>query len=172
MGSIERFNRTLKHYMSKWMVLENTTNWIDVLDDILYNYNHTFQRGIQKIPALCTLQDEQEIYIQNLKKNKQAIQETSKHLPKVGDFFRVKLPKTNNFTKEGQTYSNKVFTTARVNRKTITDTEGNRHPIENIQVIPSTTNTRTTRETSPRQRQTQEQQRQYKAERNYNRLMQ
>ncbi len=43
-GSVERFNRTLKQMIFKWFTLKNTLNWIDVLDDLLDNYNNTIQQ--------------------------------------------------------------------------------------------------------------------------------
>ena len=38
---VERFNRTLKTGMWKYFYNEKTHNWIDVLDDLTHNYNHT-----------------------------------------------------------------------------------------------------------------------------------
>ena len=48
MGMIERFNRTMKALLSKYFSAYNTKGkWIDVLPDIISNYNNTFHRGIQ-----------------------------------------------------------------------------------------------------------------------------
>ena len=38
---VERFNRTLKTSMWKYFYNEGTHNWVDVLDSLTYNYNHT-----------------------------------------------------------------------------------------------------------------------------------
>ena len=51
MGMIERFNRTMKALLGKYFTAFNTKGkWIDTLEDIVYNYNHTFHRGIQCTP--------------------------------------------------------------------------------------------------------------------------
>jgi IS30 family transposase len=41
MGMIERFNRTIRGYFQKYFTLHNTFKWVDIIQDIEYNYNHT-----------------------------------------------------------------------------------------------------------------------------------
>ncbi len=43
---VERFNRTLKTSMWKYFYSKGTHKWIDVLDDLMGNYNHTKHRTI------------------------------------------------------------------------------------------------------------------------------
>lgn len=38
---VERFNRTLKEKMWKQFTATNTRNWINMIDDLIYNYNNT-----------------------------------------------------------------------------------------------------------------------------------
>ena len=38
---VERFNRTLKTSMWKYFYSKGTYKWIDILDDLVYNYNNT-----------------------------------------------------------------------------------------------------------------------------------
>jgi hypothetical protein len=38
---IERFNRTLRDRISKYLIAYKTHRWIDKIDDIVYGYNHT-----------------------------------------------------------------------------------------------------------------------------------
>lgn len=40
-GMIERFNRTLKEKISRYMTTKNTKIWVDVLDDLTNLYNNT-----------------------------------------------------------------------------------------------------------------------------------
>lgn len=40
-GLIERFNRTLEGIISKYQESRKRNRYIDVLEDIVYNYNHT-----------------------------------------------------------------------------------------------------------------------------------
>ena len=48
---VERFNRTLKTSMWKYFYSTGTHTWIDVLDDLTDNYNHSKHRTIMMKPA-------------------------------------------------------------------------------------------------------------------------
>ena len=41
LGKIDSFVRTLREKINKYLVIHNTTKYIDVLPKIIYNYNHT-----------------------------------------------------------------------------------------------------------------------------------
>lgn len=47
---IERFNRTLKTKMWKYLTSKNTYRYIDVLDKLVYSYNHSYHRSIKMEP--------------------------------------------------------------------------------------------------------------------------
>ena len=47
---VERFNRTLESMIARYQNSRNTNKYIDVLEDIVHNYNHTFHQSIQDIP--------------------------------------------------------------------------------------------------------------------------
>lgn len=51
---IERFNRTIRGYFQKYSTLRNTFTWIDVIEDIEYNYNHTVH---STLPIEMTVDD-------------------------------------------------------------------------------------------------------------------
>jgi transposase InsO family protein len=48
---VERFNRTLKSIMWKRFTAKNTRNWVDMLDDLLINYNNTVHSTIKMTPS-------------------------------------------------------------------------------------------------------------------------
>lgn len=48
---IERFNRTLKNRMWRYLTYTNSYRYIDVLDDIVSAYNHSFHRCIKMRPV-------------------------------------------------------------------------------------------------------------------------
>ncbi len=48
---VERFNRILKTSMWKYFYSKGTYKWMDVLDDLTRNYNHTKHRTIMMKPA-------------------------------------------------------------------------------------------------------------------------
>lgn len=145
MGLIERFNRTLKMYLTKYLVHNNTTNWVDVLGDIMINYNSTNHKTIGIAPDDVNETKEERIFIDNIKETFSNIKEVVN--PKVGDSFRFLLKK-GMFAKEGQTYSDDVRIVQKVNKISIKDTEGNSYKFNEIQIIPPQTNTRETRATS------------------------
>lgn len=47
---VERFNRTLKGKMYKYFTDKNTTVWVDVIDDLVENYNNSVHRSIKMTP--------------------------------------------------------------------------------------------------------------------------
>ena len=47
---VERFNRTLKTKMWKVFTYRQNHQWIDLLDDLLLNYNHSYHRSIKMKP--------------------------------------------------------------------------------------------------------------------------
>ena len=49
-GIVERFNRTLGEMIQKYRTLYNTTRYIDVLDDLVKNYNDSYHKGIESTP--------------------------------------------------------------------------------------------------------------------------
>lgn len=48
---IERFNRTLRNRISKYLLAYNTHNWIDKLEEIIYNYNNQVHSMTKKTPT-------------------------------------------------------------------------------------------------------------------------
>lgn len=59
---VERFNRTFKTKMYKYFTFKNTHRYIDVLDDLIYSYNHTYHRSIKTKPVDVTKENEKEIW--------------------------------------------------------------------------------------------------------------
>jgi len=48
---VERFNRTLKTKMFRYLTHANTRRYLDVLDDLLHLYNNTHHRSIGMAPS-------------------------------------------------------------------------------------------------------------------------
>ena len=48
---VDRFVRTLRSKINMYLAQHNTSKYIDVLQDIIYNYNHGYHSGIKKIPT-------------------------------------------------------------------------------------------------------------------------
>jgi hypothetical protein len=100
MGMIERFNRTIKALLSKYFTAYNTKDkWIDVLPDIMHNYNNTFHRGIQCTPMEAEKSVPIRKQIREAASFKTLLLDHTKNLH-VGDRVRV-LRNRNLFEKEG-----------------------------------------------------------------------
>lgn len=59
---VERFNRTLKTKMWKYFTHNNTYNYIDVLDEFLRSYNHTYHSSIKIAPADVNTNNDQDVW--------------------------------------------------------------------------------------------------------------
>jgi len=58
---VERFNRTLKMKMYRYFTARNTRRYVDVLDDLLHSYNHTYHRSIGMAPVEVNAANENEV---------------------------------------------------------------------------------------------------------------
>ena len=102
MAIVERFNRTLLNKINKYLLSNQTLTFINVLDDIIYNYNHKIHSTTQRKPI--------DIY-KNKKLPIEQLQNTKTKLFKIGDKVRHRI-KRKVFDKKGitPTYSLNVFT--------------------------------------------------------------
>jgi hypothetical protein len=105
MGLIERFNRTIKALISKYLTAYTTKKYVDALPDLLYNYNHTVHSGIGLAPAEVTRVDG--AYIRIAAREKTRTIDATKDI-NVGDHVRVRRQR-GLFEKEGKRWSNEVF---------------------------------------------------------------
>ena len=104
LGVVERFNRTIKLMIEKYLTSKNSNRWIDNLQDFLGNYNSSYHQGIKHIPEQLEIFDEVELIRKSIKHNK-SLKELS---VKRGDFVRL-LNKRGTFEKEGQRFTTKIF---------------------------------------------------------------
>jgi hypothetical protein len=113
MGLIERFNRTAKLLISKYQTMYKTTKWIDALDDLVHNYNHTVHSTIGLAPANVTLQDRVSIRMKAAVETQRL--DKKKNL-NVGDTVRV-LERKELFGKEGPSWSKEIHKIVEDNTK-------------------------------------------------------
>jgi len=55
---VERFNRTLKEKMYRYFTSKHTRRYTDILQYLVYAYNHTHHRSIGMAPADVTADNE------------------------------------------------------------------------------------------------------------------
>ena len=58
----EQVIRTLKSRLQKYFYLNKTKNWIDVLDQVVKNYNDSPHRTIGRAPSSVTFQNSADVY--------------------------------------------------------------------------------------------------------------
>ena len=61
---VERFIKTLKSHISRYMIEKNTRRYIDVLQKIVTAYNHTWHSGIRSEPVNVNKQNEKQLWWQ------------------------------------------------------------------------------------------------------------
>jgi len=111
---VERFNRTLKHRLWRYFTSENKQEWIDVLQDALYAYNHSVHRSIKRKPADVTANVVGEVRDVMSKRPEPA---AGRDDIRVGD--KVRISKVKSVFAKGYlpNWTEEIFTVERVIRK-------------------------------------------------------
>lgn len=104
---VERFNRTLKTKMWKYFTENNTKRYIDVLDQLVHSYNHTWHRSIQTEPVSVSKENENEIW-NILYRNKSTVRSKPKF--KLGDTVRISKDKLIFEKGYEQNWTREIFT--------------------------------------------------------------
>ena len=63
---VERFNRTLKEIMYKRFTAQNTSNWINMLDKLMLDYNNKLHSTIKMSPVKASLKKTKVLVFNNL----------------------------------------------------------------------------------------------------------
>jgi hypothetical protein len=117
LGIINRFHRTLKEKLLKYFTSQDTVRWIDILDKIIWNYNHTVNRGIGIEPYKANNYIQTEI-VTNKKEITEKIHEREPDY-EIGKKCRI-INKTALFEdKMTAKYSNKIYTITKVNKNSV-----------------------------------------------------
>jgi hypothetical protein len=110
-GIAERFNRTFKEKMYRMFTYNKNKKYIDVLDELVYNYNNTFHRSHGFKPTDVSVNNQdlvfERLYGYNKKNGDDRI---LKYKYEVGDYVRIKKEKT--IMEKGYTkgWHKKIFT--------------------------------------------------------------
>ena len=114
MGKVERFNRTIRGLIQKHMTAKNTTKWVDVLPDLLDNYNNTFHSSIKSTPNKA---DVEEVIEEENETAREVVAEEMEL--KEGDKVRLLKPRET-FQKGGQQYYKGIYTIHKRNHQSYT----------------------------------------------------
>ena len=110
---VERFNRTLKHKLWRYMTSSHQQNWSKVLQDAVDSYNHSKHRIIKRRPAEVTQEDVADMR-EARKKDKRPKGKDNIH---IGD--SVRISKVKSIFDKGYlpNWTEEIFTVADINRK-------------------------------------------------------
>ncbi|XP_067653359.1 uncharacterized protein [Haliotis asinina] len=94
---VERFNRTLKSLITRYMTHNNTKRYVDILPKLVYNYNHTLHSSLPELsPAQVTKENQvkvwDHVYLKPLRKrikSTSSMSNAKRYLFKVGDMVRI-----------------------------------------------------------------------------------
>jgi len=84
---VERWNRTMKEYMFKYFSANSTRKYLDVLDEMLNNYNNTRHSSIKMTPSEASLKKNETAVYRNLYPDHD--RQSSKPKFKIGDRVRI-----------------------------------------------------------------------------------
>ena len=94
---IERWNRTLKSRMYRMFTERNSLKWVDMLEDLVSDYNNTTHRTTQMKPAYVNEKNQYKVLHriqeqQQKKKRKNALKSGQRY--RIGDIVRVSRAKS------------------------------------------------------------------------------
>jgi hypothetical protein len=112
MAMIERFHRTLRDRISKYMTSYNTNKWVDVLDKILFNYNNTIHSTTKFKPDKVGKKEFEVVQKQKLNQTFKAKNDFTSF--KVGQKVRLKKTKELFEKKSGENFYRGVYSIAEV----------------------------------------------------------
>ena len=117
LGIVNRFHRTLKDKLLKYMTSQDTVRWIDVIDKIVWNYNHTVNRGIKIEPYKANSFIQTEMIAEKKAETEKIRAREPQY--EINKKCRI-LNKTALFEdKMTSQYSNKVYTITKVNQNSV-----------------------------------------------------
>jgi len=85
LGIVDRFVRTLRELINRYMIANKTNKYINVFQDLIFNYNNSYHRGIKGKPAKVAINSPKLIKIMK-EKDKLANEEEQQFF--VGDNVR------------------------------------------------------------------------------------
>jgi hypothetical protein len=88
LGIVNRFHRTLKEKLTRHFIATDSLNWVDVIDKIIYNYNHTINTsiGIEPYKVDSFLEHEMILFKRN---RTDLINKMKNYNFKIGDKVRI-----------------------------------------------------------------------------------
>lgn len=144
LGIINRFHRTLKDKLNKYMVANDTVKWVDVIDELIKNYNNTKHSGIHNIEPNKVNGFYEALLIQE---NKEKTANFSPTVLKYEEGTKCRIINNDNniYNKKSMdsNYSNEIYTIMKNHKNTLTvrDENNNDIKVKKVDILPITDNT-------------------------------
>ena len=90
----ERLIKTLKHKLFRYMLKTRTQRYIDVLQDVVYSYNHTLHRSLGQSPVSITKDNEGESRLQQYLLRQGKSKRSTKSKQKASKKYKYKIDQT------------------------------------------------------------------------------
>ena len=140
LGIIDRFSRTIKEMIEKYMTANNTTSYVSQLPRLVKLYNETPQRGIADIPPTNVEGNpENMLIISNLNREKQiANQKIVKKVYKIKVNNKVRIMNEKSIFNKGYsiTYSKDVYTVVSINGEKATLSNDKNYSMDKLLLVP------------------------------------
>ncbi len=90
LGVVDSFCRTVRQFINRYKVAYNTTNWVDVIPDFIYNYNNSKHSTLKRTPTAAIKLGGLNSYI--IKQTMKASQQSyNREKYEVGSRVRLKI---------------------------------------------------------------------------------
>ena len=90
----ERLIKTLKHKLFRYMLKNRTQCYIEVLQDVVYSYNHTVNRSLGQSPASITKDNEGECRLQQYLLRQGKTKRSTKSKQKASKKYKYNIDQT------------------------------------------------------------------------------
>lgn len=137
LGIINRFHRTLKNKLTKYMIATDNVRWIDIIDDMIDNYNNTYNRGIKEKPIDVFTNSFLEKVIVNEKKAQTGNVKAGEIEYKKNDTVRVLTEKKIFEDKMTGRYTDTVYKVQKIKNNVVEleDDEGNKRTVKKNKLL-------------------------------------
>ena len=111
---IERFNRTLKSFISRYMTLHNTYRYIDVLQDLVKAYNSRYHRSTGYKPIDVNENNEKKIFLKMYGQPSEWFDNLKHPKFKIGDHVRISRLKGPFEKGYEETYTREIYLVSKI----------------------------------------------------------
>jgi len=140
LGVIDRFSKTFKTMIAKYMTANNTTKYYEKIDDFLYAYNTSPHSSLADHTPTEVIENDKvynltkKINLAKMKYNNTVVRRASSSI-KIGDNVRIKLKKKTFQKGYDITYSKEVYNVKEINANKATLNNGKKYNFDDLQVV-------------------------------------